>query len=216
MRDRDRVYLGFLFSELDKERFKTKFENPIGLPELYNIASLVLLPSQTEGRGLPIIEATTTGVPIFCNRYEPENVYSEVIGEHLPEDERLKVIEFKGKNIKSKHLQAIIDRVFFPHQFVDEVAHNKKVIEKRYSLSSLENNFHDIFNILYHQLNSNDKYLNEVKKYYQDFEKSYDKKSDALENIINTENREYLPGFGRIGFMIYLKSLIDPSFFRVE
>ena len=33
---------------------------------------------------------------------------------------------------------------------------------------------------------------------------------------MNTDNREYLPGHGRMGFMLMLKSLIDPSYFRVE
>jgi hypothetical protein len=213
---RDRIFLGFLFSELDKDRFKHRFINPIGLPELYNIASLILLPSETEGRGLPIIEATTTGVPIFCNRYTPEKVYSEVIGEHLPETERLKVIEFKGVKIKSSHLQSIIDRVFFPHQFVNEVAHNKQVIEKRYSLKFLEENMKEIFIKLHLQLTDNEIFKTKAHSFFKEYKKTYDTNSKEYKYIINTENREYLPGFGRIGFMIYLKSLIDPSYFRVE
>ena len=213
---RNRIFLGFLFSELDKERFKKQFKNPIGLPELYNIASLVLLPSETEGRGLPIIEATASGTPIFCNRYSPEIVYAEVIGEHLSDTERLKVIEFKKNKITNKHLQAIINRVFFPHQFIDEVTHNKDVVENRYSLNSLEKNMKNIFTKLFYQLNDNNDLMNETKKYFTEFDKSFTRSGKELKNIINTENREYLPGFGRIGFMIYLKSLIDPSYFRVE
>ncbi len=213
---RNRVFLGFLFSELDKEHFKKQFKNPIGLPELYNIASLVLLPSETEGRGLPIIEATATGVPIFCNRYTPEVVYSEVIGEHLSDSERLKVIEFKRNKITNKHLQAIIDRVFFPQQFINEVTHNKNVVETRYSLNSLEQNMKDIFVKLFYQLKDNKSLIPETQKYINEFDKSFDKNTKEFKAIINTENREYLPGFGRIGFMIYLKSLIDPSYFRVE
>ena len=50
-----RVYLALLFGELDRESFKKKFPEPAGIAELYNISSLVLLPSKTEGRGLPII-----------------------------------------------------------------------------------------------------------------------------------------------------------------
>ena len=118
---RDKVYLAFLFSELDKEEFKKKFENPVGITELYNIASLVLLPSETEGRGLPIIESTACGTPIFCSRYFPENVYSNVIGEHLPEEERLEVIEYDGKKITTNHVKNIFERVFFPHRFSEEI-----------------------------------------------------------------------------------------------
>ena len=213
---RNRIFLGFLFSELDKDSFKKRFNNPIGLPELYNIASLILLPSETEGRGLPIIEATATGTPIFCNRYTPEVVYAEVIGEHLSDTERLKVIEFKRNKITNKHLQAIINRVFFPHKYINEVNHNKAVVEKRYSLNSLEQNMKDIFIKLFYQLNDNNALMADTKKYFKEFEQSFDKDGEELKSIINIENREYLPGFGRIGFMIYLKSLIDPSYFRVE
>ena len=71
---KNRVYLAFLFGELDRESFKERFGQPVGISEMYNIASLVLLPSKTEGRGLPIIEATACGTPIFCRRYEPETV----------------------------------------------------------------------------------------------------------------------------------------------
>ena len=88
---RERIYMACLFSELDRESFKKRFENPVGIPELYNIASLILLPSKTEGRGLPIIEATACGTPIICRQYEPKDVYREVVGEHLDEKDRLKI-----------------------------------------------------------------------------------------------------------------------------
>ncbi|MFC2152887.1 phosphodiester glycosidase family protein, partial [Bacteroidota bacterium] len=213
---KNKVYLAFLFSELDKEIFKSKFEYPAGIPELYNIASLILLPSKTEGRGLPIIEATACGTPIFCSRYYPENVYSEVIGEHLPHEDRLKVIEFDGKNITKKHVKKIIDRVLFPHKFSEEIAHNQRVVDKRYSLDALKNNIDEICYRMYRQLKSNRKTINIVKKAISDYSELCNYSNKELKEILNTENREYLPGYGRTRFMILLKSLIDPSYFRVE
>ena len=118
---RDRVFLGFLFSEFDKTEFKSKFDSPIGIPELYNLASLILLPSETEGRGLPILEAAASGTPIFCRRYEPLEVYSEVIGEHLDEKDRLKVLDFKGNKISKKLVQEIINQIFYPQNFIDDL-----------------------------------------------------------------------------------------------
>jgi len=211
-----KVYLAFLFSELDKVKFKTKFEKPVGIPELYNIASLILLPSKTEGRGLPIIEAAACGTPIFCSRYYPENVYSEVIGEHLPHAERLKVIEFDGKNITKKHVEKIIHRVFFPHKFSMEIAQNHAVVDQRYSLDALKNNIDEICYAIYRQLKSNRKIKNAVKNSINDYKKLCDYQDQNLNNILNVENREYLPGYGRLRFMIMLKSLIDPSYFRIE
>ena len=212
----ERIHLAFMFSELDKEHFKLKFKDPINIPDLYSIASLILLPSKTEGRGLPIIEAAAAGVPIFCRRYYPENVYSEVIGEHLPEKERLKVIEFSGKEITSKHVDDIILRVLFPHKFIDEIEQNKNVVKTRYSIEALSKNFENIFYQLYLQLKPNNKSIQTVKKALTEYENIVKFTNDDLKSIINDENRQYLPGYGRLAFMIYLKSLIDPSYFRVE
>ena len=41
-------------------------------------------------------------------------------------------------------------------------------------------------------------------------------KNDDLEYLLDTSHRHYLPGYGRLSFMLMLKSLIDPSAFRVE
>lgn len=212
----EKIYLAFLFSELDKEKFLKRFKNPVGIPELYNIASLVLLPSETEGRGLPIIEAAACGVPIFCSRYYPENVYSDVIGEDLPEEDRLKVIEFDGKNINQEHVKNIFERVFFPHNFSDEHEQNINAVDKRYSLKTLYQNIKDINFRLYNQLKANAPYMKIVKDGFNKYRDLINNNNKGIEKIINTEKRHYLPGYGRLLFMLKLKSLIDPSYFRVE
>jgi hypothetical protein len=213
---RNKVYLAFLFSELDKESFKSRFSNPVGVPELYNIASLVLLPSRTEGRGLPIIESTACGTPIFCRRYFPKNVYSEVIGEHLPEIDRLKVIEFSGKKITSKHADDVFDRVMFPHKYTEEILHNKNAILGRFSLEALTNNINNILFRLYNQILPNERSFEIVRAEINKYKKVVNFSNDDLRAILNTENRHFMPGFGRLAFMLNLKSLIDPSAFRVE
>jgi hypothetical protein len=212
----NRVYLALLFGELDRESFKMRFNTPVGIAELYNIASLVLLPSKTEGRGLPIIEATACGTPIFCRRYEPETVYSDVIGEHLGERDRLKVLEFKGKRISTTMVREITSRVFFPNRYTEEIRHNKRVVHKRYSLDSLNDNIHQILHQLYLQLQSNEKTLRIVEESLDDYHEMVNYSNEDLEVLLDTRNRHYLPGYGRLSFMGMLKSLIDPSFFRVE
>ncbi len=213
---KDRIYLGFLFSEFDTDRFKKTFKSPIGITELYNIASLILLPSETEGRGLPIIEAASAGIPIFCRRYYPQNVYAEVIGEHLSENLQLKVIEFDGKEITNQHLKSITEKVFYPHQFINEINHNKNVVDKRYSLKALKNNINSILEQLYLQISPNDKLMQKTKDFFNDYKKTDNSKSNEFKQLVKNNNREYMPGYGRLGFLIYLKSLIDPSYFRVE
>ena len=211
-----RIHLGFMFSEFDKKSFKKKFEFPIGIPELYNVASLILLPSKTEGRGLPIIEATASGVPIFCRRYFPENVYSEVIGEHLPENERLKVIEYNGKKITANHVEMITQRVFFAHKYGLEIKHNKNVVKRRYSIKSLSDNIEKVVKQLYSQLLCNQKSVEYIKETFERYKKLNNENNDLVNEIVNTENRYFMQGYGSLKFMLNLKSLIDPSFFRVE
>ena len=61
-------------------------DDDIDIVDIYQLADLVVFPSQTEGRGLPIVEASAAGVPIVCSRYEPDAVFAEVVGEHLEPD----------------------------------------------------------------------------------------------------------------------------------
>jgi glycosyltransferase involved in cell wall biosynthesis len=214
---KSRVLLGFLFSEFDKNEFKKKYKKPLNIEQLYDVASLILLPSQTEGRGLPIIEAAACGTPIFCRQYEPREVYDQVIGRHLDESLRLNVLEFKGSKVPRKLAEKICDHVFYPQNRMVDVTHNRSVINKRYSIESLEKNMRYILNRMCLQLDStgiedNPKVVSLLQKY----KKSINFENDDLNAILNTKTRHYLPGYGRLSFMLYLKSLIDPSFFRVE
>ncbi|MBU2927275.1 phosphodiester glycosidase family protein [Winogradskyella psychrotolerans] len=214
---KSRVLLGFLFSEFDKNDFKKKHKKPLDIEQLFDVASLILLPSQTEGRGLPIIEAAACGTPIFCRQYEPREVYDEVIGRHLDESLRLNVLEFKGSKVPKKLAEKICDHVFYPQNRMVDVTHNRSVIKKRYSLEALEENMRYILQRMYYQLVSvsienNPQVINLLKKY----KKSVDFENEDLNAILNKKKRHYLPGYGRLSFMHYLKSLIDPSFFRVE
>lgn len=214
---RTRVLLGFLFSEFDKHEFKKKYKKPLDIEQLYDVASLILLPSQTEGRGLPIIEAAACGTPIFCRQYEPREVYDEVIGRHLDESHRLKVLEFKGSKIPKRLAESICDHVFYPQNRMIDVTHNRNVINRRFSLESLEKNIRYVIERLHLQLDAS---RTEVSPRLSHLLNSYSKlvnfTNEDLDAILNRSTRHYLPGYGRLAFMLYLKSLIDPSFFRVE
>jgi len=211
------VLLGFFFSEFDKHEFRKNYKKPLDIERLYEVASLILLPSQTEGRGLPIIEAAACGTPIFCKQYEPRAVYEQVIGYHLDESQRLKVLEFKGYTIPKKLIAEISDHVFYPQNSMEDLVHNRNVILKRYSLEALQSNIESLLRRLHSQLNAisdadNCRVVDLLKKYngMVNFE------NEDLKVILNKKTRHFLPGYGRLAFMIYLKSLIDPSFFRVE
>ena len=213
---KERVYLGFLFSEFDKRKFIDKYNYPLTIQEIYNIASLILLPSETEGRGLPIIESAASGIPIFVNRYQPKRVYDEVIGKHLEEKYRLKVLEFEKNKIGNNIIKSILTWIFFPQKFKNLIEHNQKVVELRYSINALENKIEKIFHRLYYQLKPNDFSMQRTIQVINEYKGLLNYNKEELKPLLNTEKRDYLPGYGRLSFMIFLKSLIDPSYFRME
>ena len=210
-----RIFFGFLFSAFDQPEYKASHKYPIDITRLYKAASLILLPSESEGRGLPLLEAAAAGKPIFCRRYEPEQVYAEVIGEHLDEHQRLRVLDFK-KGIPDKLVVDTAQRLFYPQDFIEELEHNANVISSRYNIENLERSFEAIIYKLYLQLHSIANPDNEIEDYFSDYKLITRFSNKDLETVINTKTREYLPGYARLGFMSLLKSLIDPSYFRVE
>ncbi len=72
---------------------KNSFE-PLTIEAIYRMADAVVFPSETEGRGLPIIEASASGIPIICSQYRPREVFSDVIGEKLPKELRIQYTLF--------------------------------------------------------------------------------------------------------------------------
>ena len=211
-----RIFLGFLFSEFDKKRFTDKYKLPLTILELFNIASVIMLPSETEGRGLPIIEAAACGIPIFVNRFYPRRVFEEVIGKNLRRKLRFQVFEFSGKEISEKMVSKMLEWIFFPHKYILDIEHNKAVVEARYSMKSLEDNIRAIFFKLYNQLKPNQYSVRRVGYLLKQYKKIANFTNDDLKSLIDTKKRYYMPGYGILMFMNLLKSLIDPSYFRIE
>jgi len=69
---------------------------------------------------------------------------------------------------------------------------------------------------LFTQLQPRDKARRAAVKAMTDFNRWVSKPPRAIKDILNTRNRQYLAGTHQLSFMVLLKSLIDPSFFRVE
>jgi glycosyltransferase involved in cell wall biosynthesis len=213
---RNRVHLAFLFSEFDKSRFTSKLDWPLEMSDLYGIASMVCLPSETEGRGLPIIESAASGVPILCRRYFPENVYAEVIGEHLHKDQRLKVCEFKGTTLSDEVVDQVIRYLMHPQDYNPVAIHNRKVVMSRFSLEALQRDMEGMLHTLFEQFQPRHEARHAAETALADFNDWMSAPPKAVKDVLNTRNRQYLAGTHQLSFMILLKSLIDPSFFRVE
>lgn len=212
---RDRVFFALLFSGMDHPGFRKQFDGPFTIADLYGVASLVVLPSETEGRGLPIMESAACGVSIMTRRYDPEDVFAEVVGEHLARDERLEVISFRNR-IAPAHITSVKEHLLQPLRFRAAAAHNRRVVEDRYAMESLARDFESCLRQLHRQLQVNDRDMETASDALSRFERRVRRHRGELGTVMNTDSREYLPGHGRMGFMLMLKSLIDPSYFRVE
>ena len=80
----DRIFIAFSVGKGTHASFSKNQFKPLTIVDLYRMADVVVFPSETEGRGLPIIEASASGIPIICSHYRPREVFSDVIGEKLP------------------------------------------------------------------------------------------------------------------------------------
>ena len=122
-------------------------DDDIDIVDIYQLADLVVFPSQTEGRGLPIVEAAAAGVPIICSRYEPHAVFSEVIGEQHGAD-RIRFEQFPEDVIGVDTLDRLTELLLDPSARVDDVEHNRKAVERRYSFAALQQSLDEILDAL--------------------------------------------------------------------
>lgn len=113
----------------------------IDIVDIYQLADLVVFPSQTEGRGLPIVEASAAGVPIVCSRYEPTAVFEEVVGAHLDPADRIEYELFPDFEPDVPPDGEVLDRLtrllLDPTTRAARIAHNRAAVERRYSLDAL-------------------------------------------------------------------------------
>lgn len=212
---RERVFLAMPFGLENQPILKEKGLDDVTIEDIYKVASLTLLPSETEGRGLPIVESSAAGVPIVCNRYSPEEVYREVIGEDLDEKDRIIVFDFKGKDFSLPFIERIAQIFLNPERLDEMRKHNREVVRNRFSKKALVNSLDFDLYTLWERAHTDVSVVENIKNAFDEHHSTtvYD---NDFKKLVLSENRKYLGGYTLIEFMIYLKSLIDPSFFRTE
>ena len=129
----NRIFLAFSVGNEEHPCFAEKNLKPLCIEELYRLATVILFPSETEGRGLPIIESSAGGIPIICSRYFPERVFDEVIGEELAEDERIHYTLFPEDGFTLEFLKQACDLMLHQSKFSNMKQHNKCAVRLRYS-----------------------------------------------------------------------------------
>ncbi len=109
--------------------------------DIYKLADMILFPSETEGRGLPIVESAASDVPIVCSRYTPEVVFGEVVGEHLGPEQRILHTVFPVGEFSPSLLQEVTDFLFEPEKREKRFNHNKNAVRNRYGTPALDCTF---------------------------------------------------------------------------
>jgi glycosyltransferase involved in cell wall biosynthesis len=140
----DRLFLAFSVGNEEHPCFPQKGFRRLSIEEIYRMATAVLFPSETEGRGLPIGEASASEVPIICSRYSPEEVFAEVVGEHLQEEERILYTIFPEDGFPESFLAEVTEILLHPKQIKSRIAHNKRAARLRYGKDVMKKIFVDI------------------------------------------------------------------------
>jgi glycosyltransferase involved in cell wall biosynthesis len=129
----NRIFMAFSIGNEVHPSFTEANFKKLTIEDIYRLATAVVFPSQTEGRGLPIIESSAAGIPIICSRYQPEEIFSGVVGEELPEDLQIRYIPFPEDEFTNPILDQISEFLINPSKRTDDNNHNIKAARERYS-----------------------------------------------------------------------------------
>ncbi len=139
-----RIFLAFSVGQESHASFSDNQFLPLTIESLYRMADAVVFPSQTEGRGLPIIEASAIGVPIICSQYHPREVFSDVVGGKLPKEMQIKYTLFPEGIFHRSFLSEVANLLLHPETQQKRTIHNQEVVHTRYSYASFNNKFEQL------------------------------------------------------------------------
>ena len=145
----NRIFLAFSVGRESHASFSKKQFQPLTIETLYRMADVVVFPSEVEGRGLPIIEASAIGIPIICSQYRPREVFSDVVGENLPNELRIKYTLFPEGSFHRAFLSKVANILIHPETQQKRMIHNKKAVRTRYSHASFKTKFEHRLENLY-------------------------------------------------------------------
>jgi len=128
-----RVFMAFSIGTETHSSFEKAGFPKLTIEDIYHLATAVVFPSQTEGRGLPIIESSAAGIPIICSRYQPEEIFAGVVGEDLPENQQIQYIPFPEEQYTSSALDEITTALISHQGREEHNLHNKSATRLRYS-----------------------------------------------------------------------------------
>jgi glycosyltransferase involved in cell wall biosynthesis len=132
----DRIFIAFSVGHEWHPCFTDRQFQPLSIETIYRIADVVVFPSEAEGRGLPIIESSASGIPILCSRYRHREVFSEVVGESLPEAKQIRYTLFPEGHFSKDFLSKVATLFIHPGDHQERITHNREAVRARYSQAS--------------------------------------------------------------------------------
>ncbi len=81
---------------------------------------------------MPIGEASARGIPIICSRYYPEEVFTDEVGEDLPEEKQILYTLFPEGDMTEFFLQEVTKVSLYPEKIRDQIIHNRNAAHLRY------------------------------------------------------------------------------------
>ncbi|MEN8241263.1 MAG: glycosyltransferase [Chloroflexota bacterium] len=139
-----RVFISFSAGQDDHPVFTTRQFPPLTIDSIYRMANAVVFPSETEGRGLPIIEASAIGIPIICSRYYPLEVFRDVIGKGLPDKLQIQYIKYPERMFSQRFLEKVSAMLLSSRENLPSVAHNRTAVQSRYGRLVLRKKFEEL------------------------------------------------------------------------
>jgi glycosyltransferase involved in cell wall biosynthesis len=145
----ERIFLAFSGGHETHPFFEELGFEDMTIADIFRMATVVLFPSEIEGRGLPILESGAVGVPIICTRYRPEEVFAEVIGEDLPERLQIRYVLFPEDDYPDDFLSEVAELLTVPETRTRWREHNRQAIRARYSEAALSAAFQRLLDRAY-------------------------------------------------------------------
>ena len=140
----ERLFLACSVGNEEQPSFSEKGFRRLHIEDIYRLATAVLFPSETEGRGLPIGEASASKVPIICSRYSPEEVFADVTGEGGPQEKKILYTLFPEEDFPESFLKEVMDLVIYPEKTRERIAHNRNAARLRYGKEIMKKIFKEI------------------------------------------------------------------------
>lgn len=138
---RRRIFFALSAGHLGHSAFQKRSVENLTVADLYQLADMILLPSSTEGRGLPILESAAAGVPLVCSRYQPREAFENVIGENLAPELQIKYSAFPEGEFNTVLLQEVTDIVFMPEYLSAQDRHNRCAVAARFGMRNVTQTF---------------------------------------------------------------------------